>query len=227
MSKKIFVESINDQKFVQAVSNNIGLTIDDHFFYPKSIDKAGNNLKDFIKTQLEEVQNGNIDKIGIIIDLDDFQVSERLSYVSDAIKRAFKEELNQEIKLNFTSENQIQSVDIQGNTVGFVCYFMKVDNRGHLDTVLKTIANKPSGYADCLATWQTCVEDKKLTYDQNQYEKFWVNTYINLDTCSKNDSKQKERKCSMKALEYVMTKNIFDLEHECLSDLKIFLKMIN
>lgn len=228
MSKKIFVESINDQKFVQAVSNCISISFDDNIFYPKSIDKAGNNLKDFIKTQLEEVQNGNIDKIGIIIDLDDFQVSERLSYVSDAIKRAFKEELNQEIELNFTSENQIQSIDIQGNTVDFVCYFMKVDGRGHLDTVLKTIANKPSGYADCLATWQTCVEDKKLTYDQNQYEKFWVNTYINLDTCTSSKHRgNKEKYCSMKNFEELITKNIFDLEHECLSDLKIFLRMTN
>ncbi len=224
MSSKIFVESINDRKFVQAVATNEGITLIDDCFFPKSIDKAGNNLKDFIRAQLKEALNGTVEKIGIIIDLDDFSVEKRLAYVSEALKNALLEETGENIASNFTAENQMQTIDIQGNNVDFVCYFMKVGNRGHLDTVLKEIATGPSGYADCLTTWQTCVDEKGLKYDQNQFEKFWVNTYINLDTCQSSKHKgNKDKYCSMKNFEELITKNIFNLKHECLNDLRVFL----
>jgi hypothetical protein len=233
MSSKIFVESINDQKFVQAVAKTIEIeatlhAINDETFFPKSIDKAGNNLKDFIKSQLKEALNGSINKIGIIIDLDDFTMLERFSYVNDAIKNAIQEEIGQKKIVNFTSENQMQTLDIQGNAIDFACYFMKVGNRGHLDTVLKEIAMKRSDYANCLETWKVCVKGKSLQYDQNQYEKFWVNTYINLDTCLSSKHKgNKEKYCSMKNFEELIKKDIFNLEHECLNDLKTFLKLFN
>jgi hypothetical protein len=226
MSYKIFVEGVSDQKFCQAIAYKIGLTISDEYFYPQSIDKEGNNLKKFIVNHFEAVENGQIDTLGIIIDLDDFTVQERLNYINDAIKRAFQEEYSIDINLVIGAENTTYFIDFQGNTLSFICYFMKVANRGHLDTVLKEIANKSSGYADCLTTWQTCVEGKKLQYDQNQYEKFWVNTYINLDTCTSSKHKgNKEKYCSMKNFDELIKKDIFNLEHECLNDLKIFLKM--
>jgi hypothetical protein len=231
MKNSLFVESINDQVFVEAVVNRVNTTkkechIDDYF--PKSIDKVGNNLKEFIKSKLREVIVGQINKIGILIDLDDFLITERLNYVNNAIQQAIKEELNEAITIQISAENQLQTIEIQENTVDFACYFMKIGNRGHLDTVLKTIANKPSDYADCLYNWQICVEGKNLKYDQNQYEKFWVNTYINLDTCQSSAHRgNKEKYCSMKNFEQVIKKNIFNLDHECLVDLKTFLKLFN
>ncbi len=220
MAYRIFVESPNDRKFIQAFGLNIGKTIAENHFYEKNIGKTSTNITTFVQDNLSEILRGNVDKIGIIIDLDDFTISQRLDFVNEGINNALKGITT----INFTTENQIQTLDIQGNNVDFVCYFMKVGNRGHLDTVLKEIASEPSNYADCLTEYRKCIEAKKLKYTQSDFEKYWVDQYIRQDTCKKTEQGQRENKCSMRVLDFVLQKGVFNLKHKCLDDLKTFLK---
>jgi hypothetical protein len=223
MAYRIFVESHNDRMFVQAVAQNIGISMNDDSFYPKNIGETPTNITTFIKDNLSEIQTGKIDKIGIIIDLDEVTIAERLNFVNKGVNDAFE---GTPI-LSFTAENQLQSIDIQENKIEIVCYFMKVGSRGHLDTVLKEIACKSSDYADCLIEYRKCIEAKKLKYTQSDFEKYWVDQYIRQDTCTKKEQGQRENKCSMKVFNVVLQKGVFNLEHECLDNLKTFLKLFD
>jgi hypothetical protein len=51
--------------------------------------------------------------------------------------------------------------------------------------------------------------------------------YIRFDTCSKNEKKQAERKCSMKNFDYVMTNKtkIWNFKHPVLNELNDFLNL--
>lgn len=108
--------------------------------------------------------------------------------------------------------------------VEFACYMVNVDGKGELETLLRVIKSQESVYADCLEAWKSCLEENGKTISKKDFTKFWINNYIKFDTCTKHESKQKDRKCND---EKAMKKDIWDFEHEALSGLKDFLKLIN
>ena len=107
-----------------------------------------NTLKDLEA----DLQKREIEKIGIIIDIDHHSESERLKFVDRCIKQVFEAE-----SLSSTK----QFIDIcgdNGTNAKLACYFTNVGGKGELETLLKEIKARDSPYADCLDSWKTFIE---------------------------------------------------------------------
>ena len=173
-----------------------------------------NTLKDLEA----DLQKREIEKIGIIIDIDHHSESERLQWVNKCIQEVFESE---------TLLSTKQFIDIcgdNGTNAKLACYFTNVGGKGELETLLKAIKARDSPYADCLDSWKTCIENLGNKINQKDFDKFWISNYIRFDTCSKQEQKQAGRKCSMSEFDYVMEhkKNIWDWNNPALDDLKEF-----
>ena len=179
--------------------------------------KLINTLKDLNA----DLQKRDIEKIGIIIDIDNDSEQKRLEFVDKCIKQVFEAE---------TLSSTKQFIDISGDNgtnAKLACYFTNVGGKGELETLLKAIKAKDSPYADCLDSWKTCLENQGKKINQKEFDKFWVSNYIRFDTCSKQEQKQAGGKCSMSKFDYVMEhkKDIWDWDNPTLDDLKEFFKL--
>ena len=156
-------------------------------------------LSTTLKALEADLQKREIEKIGIIIDIDHHSEQERLKFVGRCIKPVFEAE-----SLSSTK----QFIDISGDNgtnAKLACYFTNVGGRGELETLLKAIKAKDSPYADCLDSWRSCIEEKEgKEIKQKDFDKFWVSIYLRYDTCSKKEQKQAGAKCSMSKFDYVM-----------------------
>ncbi|WP_293337618.1 DUF3226 domain-containing protein [Microcoleus sp. CAWBG58] len=226
MSNIVIVESKNDAIFMKAMVEFLNCNI--QIEPPICIDDyeclEGLNPKKLITTlkDLEaDLQKRDIEKIGIVIDLDNYSESERLEWVSECIKDVFEAEILSSTK---------QFIDIctkLGTNAKLACYFTNVGGKGELETLLKEIKAKDSPYADCLDSWKTCLENQGKKISQKEFDKFWISNYIRFDTCSKKEQKQAGDKCSMSKFDYVMEhkKDIWDWDNPTLDDLKEFFKL--
>ena len=165
-----------------------------------------------------DLQKRDIEKIGILIDIDNYSEPERLEFVNKCIKQVFEAE---------TLSTTKQFIDIggdNGTTAKLACYFTNFEGKGELETLLKAIKARESPYADCLDSWKSCIEKEEKKIKQKDFDKFWISNYIRFDTCSKQDQKQAGNKCSMLHFDYVMEhkKDIWNWEHPALNDLKEF-----
>ncbi|MFM6225075.1 MAG: DUF3226 domain-containing protein [Dolichospermum sp.] len=226
-SNILIVESKNDQYFLQAIIRYLNFNIevdpaiiiseDDYKsmkgLSPQELQIALNALK-------ADIQKGKIDRIGIVIDIDDKQETERINFVNDCIQVVFPEtklltEINNFVDINFDDCN-----------FQIACYFTNVNGEGELETVLKKIKKENSIYADCLESWKDCLASHGKEIKIKDFNKFWVSIYLRFDTCSKKERKQAKEKCSFK---YAMSdkSEIWDFEHHILNDLKAFLQMFS
>ena len=224
----LIVESKNDKHFFQAIIRKLNLDIeiaapirvsDEDYLEMNGLDKK--KLQDALKNLQASIQRGEIEKVGVIIDIDSEQEGDKISFVNECIQDVFPDsesfrEVNKFINLNFEDFN-----------VQFACYFTNLDGQGELETVLKAIKQKESIHADCLESWKSCLDSNGKTIKNKDFDKFWVDIYIRFDTCSRNDKKQAGRKCSMRAFDYVMESKteIWDLNHPKLDNLKLFLRL--
>ena len=167
------------------------------------------------------IDKNNIEKIGIIIDIDNYSEQERLKFVDRCIKQVFEAEslLNTKQFIDICGDN--------GTNAKLACYFTNVGGKGELETLLKAIKARDSPYADCLDSWKTCIESLGKKINQKDFDKFWISNYIRYDTCSNQEQKQAGRKCSMSGFDYVMEhkKDIWDWDNPILDDLKEFFKL--
>ena len=171
-----------------------------------------------LKALEANIDKRDIEKIGIIIDIDNDSEQERLKFVDRCIKQVFEAESLLSTK---------QFIDIcgkSGTNAKLACYFTNVGGKGELETLLKAIKAEDSPYADCLDSWKICLESKGKKINQKEFDKFWVSNYIRFDTCSKKEQKQAGGKCSMSEFDYVMKhkKDIWDWKNSALDDLKEF-----
>ena len=175
-----------------------------------------------LKALEADLQKRDIEKIGIIIDIDNYSEQERLEFVDRCIKQVFEAE---------TLSSTKQFIDIcttdHGTNAKLACYFTNVGGKGELETLLKAIKATDSPYADCLDSWKTCLESQGKEINQKDFDKFWISNYIRFDTCSKKEQKQAGVKCSMSEFDYVMKnkKDIWDWNNPALDDLKEFFKL--
>lgn len=228
MSNILIVESHNDQYFIQALLDHLQLqnfkfnnpicAIDDYECL-KGLDKEKLKMAlGRLKNRLLKPQDEIVEKIGIIIDLDQDTVENRLKLVNSAIQEVFATELtipqvNHWITVPVDSEVQ----------VSISCYFMNVDGKGELETVLKTIKCKISTYANCLAQWRKCIEtENKLT--DKAFDKFWIQVYQRFDCCDKKEKYQADENCNFQAS---LKKGAYDLDSPILDTLKKFLMKVS
>lgn len=226
MSNIVIVESKNDAIFMKAMVDfiNCDIQIEEPIFIDDYESLEGLNETKLITTLKAldaDLQKRDIEKIGIIIDIDNDSEQERLELVNKCIKQVFESE---------TLLSTKQFIDIcgdNGTKAKLACYFTNVEGRGELETLLKAIKAKDSPYADCLDSWKTCLENQGKKINQKEFDKFWISNYIRFDTCSKQEQKQAGRKCSMSEFDYVMEhkKDIWDWDNSALDDLKDFFKL--
>ncbi|MCU0541251.1 MAG: hypothetical protein MUE44_03585 [Oscillatoriaceae cyanobacterium Prado104] len=227
MSNIVIVESKNDKIFMQAMVEKLNcdiqvaspIYIDDY----KSLEGLSEReLIKALKNLERKIDQKDIEKIGIIIDLDNDSEQERLNLVNKCVKQVFESE---------TLSSTKQFIDICTADIGtkakLACYFTNFEGTGELETVLKAIKARESPHADCLNSWKTCIENQGQQIDRKDFDKFWVSIYLRYDTCSIQEQKQAGRKCSMSGFDYVMEhkKDIWDWTHPALDDLKAFFKL--
>ncbi|HEY9299513.1 MAG TPA: DUF3226 domain-containing protein [Phormidium sp.] len=226
MSNIVIVESKNDAIFMKAMVEKLNcdiqvekpIYIDD---YERLEGLSETKLITTLKALEADLQKRDIEKIGIIIDIDNYSEAERLEFVNQCIQQVFESE---------TLLSTKQFIDIcgdNGTKAQLACYFTNVGGKGELETLLKEIKAIQSPYADCLNSWQTCIESQGKEINQKEFDKFWVSIYLRYDTCSIQEQKQGGRKCSMSGFDYVMEhkKDIWDWDNPALDDLKEFFKL--
>ncbi|MHC5727077.1 MAG: DUF3226 domain-containing protein [Nostoc sp.] len=223
----LIVESKNDKYFLQAIIRYLNLNIEvdpiliseEDYKSMEGLDKK--KLTNALKDLKADIQKGEIERVGIIIDIDNYQEIDRINFINECVQEAFPE-TPLLIKVKEFVNLTLDELNIQ-----LACYFTNLDGQGELETVLKTIKIQGSVHADCLESWKDCLQKNGQEITVKEFNKFWVDMYIRFDTCSKNEKKQAERKCSMKGFDYVMTHKttIWDFEHPALNDLKDFLQL--
>lgn len=229
----LIVESKNDKYFFQAIIRKLNLDIEiatpirvSEEDYREMDGLNHKKLKDALNNLKANIQKGEIEKVGIIIDIDNEEEENRIKFVDECIREVFPDsellnEVNRFINLN------IKDTDDANLNIQLACYFTNLDGQGELETVLKAIKQKESIHADCLENWRSCLTSNEKPIKNKDFDKFWVDIYVRFDTCSNNDKKQAGRKCSMKAFDYVMENKpeIWNLDHLKLDNLKFFLAL--
>jgi uncharacterized protein YqgV (UPF0045/DUF77 family) len=223
VSNIVIVESKNDKFFMQAMVEKLNcdiqvekpIYIDD---YAPLEGLSETELIKALKNLIRKIDRKDIEKIGIIIDIDNYSEQERLKFVDRCIKQVFQAE-----SLSSTK----QFIDIctdHGTKAKLACYFTNFEGKGELETLLKAIKARESPHADCLSSWKTCIESQGKDISDKDFDKFWVSIYLRYDTCSNQEQTQAGRKCTMSGFEYVMKhkKDIWDWDNPALDDLKEF-----
>lgn len=234
----IIVESKNDQIFIQSIVNHLNLEsivvdtpicIDDGDFTCLNGLDANPRKPSLLITKLKDIKSDilklGITNIGIILDVDDGNESTKLLMINTAISEVFQDSLVINPIVRTSASTRIVYHD---QSVNISCFFLNVDGHGELETVLKSIASKPSDYADCLSAWRDCITKKGKSISDKEYVKFWISNYIRFDTCSREDSRHASKYCSMSNFDYVLTeKHLFNLDSPLLDDLKDYLRLFS
>jgi hypothetical protein len=207
MSNILIVESKNDQYFIEAVVTkiNASIEIEKPICTINEYECLGgiSKLEEKLNSIMHKILKGEVDKIGIIFDANSIGIEKRKSQIEEKVDN-FKNTLEDDFK-----------------NIPFYIYILNLNGYGELETILKEIKSQDSTIADCLESWQECLpEEKKL--NQKDFDKFWVQIYQRYDCCSKKERKQAHRKCNNEAS--LKNKEIYNLEHKVLNDLKQFLK---
>lgn len=229
MKNKLIVESKNDKDFIEALIKDIQLEQTDVDFPKCAIDDYAcmyglneDKLKSYLATTKQEAKKG-LQKVGILIDQDQFTKEERLNFVSKAATKVFEQEIV------FGQINTFYKIQIDAdNSIEIACHFTNVDGKGELETLLKAIKTEDSPHADCLNVWKTCIETRGQSITQKEFDKMWMSNYLRLDTCSSSKFRgNKGKYCSMDALDEVLKreKKIFNLKATELNDIRAFLNL--
>lgn len=222
VSNLIIVESQNDKAFIEKLVLYLGITKVtkiDYLDY-KCLDGLGHFAK-----KIKEIKYDRYNKIGIIIDADNEGIQNRIDFINQQFKNYYSELSSDDNSIDKDEliVDHINELKFSNNLeVEFAVYVTNVAGKGELETLLKSIKSKNSDYADCLEAWRSCLKTKSKSISNKDFDKFWINNYLRFDTCSNQEKKQANRKCSG---EYAIKKDIWDLNHANLSDLKTFLQL--
>ncbi len=238
MSNVIIVEAENDATFIKKIvkymnereNNNFTINIDDKKGYTTLNDKTPEkiyrglseaSLTNSLKRVRKRLEKEPIQRIGIIIDTDQKSQQERLDLLNKSILTVFSEaetitNINQFVKITTIDQQDIQAA----------CYFMNVNGKGELASVLKEIKTKKSIYADCIESWKNCLANsletnEKIIISDNDFDKLWVYNYIYYDISNK------EYGFNEKGFEYILKNrpDIWNFNHPILEELKVFLAL--
>ncbi|WP_309742214.1 DUF3226 domain-containing protein [Chamaesiphon sp. OTE_20_metabat_361] len=222
----LIVESNNDKYFFQSVIKHLNYNIkvespifaDEDYRPLEGLDSS--KLTKALKDLKADIQKEDIDRVGIIIDIDLHSEADRIKFIHDCLvkvfpKAALLDRVNQFIELNF-DDYQIQ----------LACYFTNVDGKGELETVLKLIKSQDSTHADCLQSWRECLTRNSKQITDKSFDKLWIANYVRYDTSTKDDKKDAAKKLT---LNYALENKsfIWNLNHPALDDLKAFFRLFH
>lgn len=218
MSNIIIVESKNDKYFFQKMlsvmeidtANVDNITNEIEYEELGGLGQLENKLK-ALKNKISKYE-----KIGIVLDADEEGITKRIELINKSLKKTMCSDVE------FDKVNELKySAELD---VRFAVYITNVNNKGELETILKAVKSKNSDYADCLNSWRECLDAKGKEISDKDFDKFWVSTYFRYDTCNKDEKKQAGKKCTG---EIAIKKDIWDFDHEVLSELKTFLQLFS
>ncbi|MCC6460125.1 MAG: hypothetical protein IT260_06625 [Saprospiraceae bacterium] len=250
----IIVESPNDRAFVQVLGQEVELSatgieiVDLHKFPDPTVPEKELRGKHAIGKKLEGLK-GQLDrkythvkKIGVVLDMDDWDLLTNLKHVNKAVAFAFGTDPK------FEKEGQFREISINAGrntpiSLLISCFFTKgyidlpnddlKEDAGNLDTLLFAIRKNPQihvPYADCLHLWADCVNfsESNLKVSPNLYTKMWLDNFLRamakekLGKSGKNILSDFEAKKSDVILE--LGKVVFDLKHTALEKFRQFLQ---
>ena len=241
MSNLLIVEGKSDLPFIQALTKHLNLSnvefgiplckIDDY----ECLQGEG-ELGKQLQSLINDVKNGRkeINKIGIILDIDKNGLTQRIKFVNRQLKQLKRVlakqycivEAGNFIPLTVPTDDEDDEEEI---IIELACYFINVEGVGELETVLKAIKAKESLYADCLQNWRDCLKSHNQEISEKFFDKHWLHYYIRYDTCSEEQQRLAGDYCDIRKLDYVFKNKpeIFNFDHEVLNELKAFLMMFN
>jgi hypothetical protein len=213
VSNLVLVEGDDDKEFIETLIRHCKISniVCNPF---GGITKLSDELDDLKKKSI--IQN-QVKKIGIITDLDEDSEKDRLdSIINKAIQKVFA------TKHAISEVNPKITVPVDADvSVEISYYFMNVDGRGELETVLRAIKKNNSVRADCLDKWRECVGATGMKLTNNEFDELWINTYQRFDCCTKKQRKDAKKNCSLKPS---IEKGAYDFDSPILADLREFLK---
>lgn len=205
MKNIILVEGKDDKAFIEYLSTDCKVN---------SITGLNNLLIELTKIK-GSFPKTPYQKLGIILDQDTITKAERLTFVNECLQQVF------EIQLPDTEI--FADLIIDEIPLRIACYFVNIEGKGELETILRLIKNHPSRNADCLEQWQNCLSEK---VSQKEFDKLWVHYYLKYDTATNQERQQASKYCT---LEYSLQHktHIWDLDSPILNELKGFLAMFD
>lgn len=219
MSKNILiVESANDKYFIEALISYmkiVNIEVDMPICKIDDYECLGGytNLEKRLNELKIEIDKGEIEKVGIILDADEAGIEKRVEFINEKLKTICSDiSLN---SINRFERSEELSIEI-------ACYITNIDGKGELETLMKTIKSKDSTFADCLEEWKKCLTEKGEKISEKDFDKFWINNYFKFDTCTKDEKKQAGTKCNN---DIAIKKDIWNFEHDAVEELKTFLNL--
>lgn len=214
----LIVESDNDKFFIERLRTEVASANFDIETPICRIDEyeclGGLSLKR-LQHKLDEIKSEigkrNLNKIGILLDADNEGIQARVEQINTAVKSITNDlEITQ---TNTWYRSEILDIEIS-------CHILNINGHGELETLLKEIKSQQSIHADCLYSWQECLEKNNKSMSNKTFDKFWTNIYTRYDCCSKEEQTQAGRKCNLEAS---LKKDIWNFSHPALTDLKSYL----
>jgi hypothetical protein len=173
-----------------------------------------------LKDLKADIQKEDIDRVGIIIDIDRHSEVERIKFINDCIKNAFPK------AITLDRVNQFTDLNFEDYPTKLACYFTNVNGQGELETVLKVIKSQDSTHADCLQSWRECLKNNGKEITDKVFDKSWIANYLRYDTPTKKEKKDAQNKL---ILNYALENKsfIWNLDHPILAELKVFFRLFN
>ncbi len=227
----LIVEGTTDAQFIEAIIRDIhpnhrtldvlGIVFDK--LYASDVSALTKKLLS-LQTDLRAKP---ITKLGIILDKDDYSMTDRINMLNQAFVAAYYS-----IQPFTATINQIV-YDINSKRSIDISYFIVKDgnDKGNIETLLTEIVNFPKNAADCLEVWKKCCESKGINIKSSDYYKEWIKFYLRYDYCLTN-----KNKLAKHASEYCTPEKSFenmnkdeipkpwDFKHPVLDELKTYLQ---
>ncbi|HHC11110.1 MAG TPA: hypothetical protein ENK99_01790 [Campylobacterales bacterium] len=205
MNNLLIVEGKSDKYIIENLIKHIGLKNVEVGKPVCNIDKCedlgGTGELDKKLTAIKKrVRKEYIKKIGIIFDADSIGIEKQTNNIKKIISSVFNESLN----------------------VEFCIHIINVNGFGELEDLLRNITAFKPNMANCLDSWQECLNDQKLT--DKEFNKLWIQVYEKYDCCTKEEQENMKDNCNKKKLLEDKKVYKFDADIKELEELKKFLQ---
>jgi hypothetical protein len=167
-----------------------------------------------------------ITNVGIILDIDNYDLETRLKHINDAVKISLSE-------FNippFTTKTDVVQFAATPKRNIYFSYFLLKNKAGigNVEMLLKDIITNSPIAADCLNNWKECVSNNKIKIKPSDFQKEWTKFYVRYDYCNDRElNKHASENCTIeKALNNMVIEDkpkAWDFESETLNPLKLYL----